>query len=136
MRQQALPLTVKWDHETGGRAATGKEGWRERREGGRGRAVFKDAAAMGKLPPTHGIDAVHLAQWEMTADYSAIPLSTYVLPRVLHSLQKHDTAIHQGRRGVTERVIDTDAERTGIHLNVGEGCMSEKREDREEERSL
>ena len=24
--------------------------------------VFKDVAAMGKLPPAHGMDSVHLAQ--------------------------------------------------------------------------
>lgn len=49
----------------GGGAETGKEGGGERRgerRGGRGRVVFKDAAAMGKLPPARGIDAVHLAQ--------------------------------------------------------------------------
>jgi len=55
MHQQAPLLPVKWDHVNGGGAETVKEGWR-------GCGVFKDAAAMGKLPPAHEIDSVHLAQ--------------------------------------------------------------------------
>lgn len=96
MHQQAVLLPVKWDQVNGGvsRSWGRRNGEKKQREG----AVFKDAAAMGKLPPAHGIDAVHLAQWEMTADYSAIPLSTSVLPHVLHSSQKHDLSIHRGRR--------------------------------------
>lgn len=55
---------------------------------------------MGKLPSTHGIDAVHLAQWEMTADYSAIPLSMSVLPHFSKKKQKKNCnlSIHQERK--------------------------------------
>lgn len=42
---------------------------------------------------------------EMTGNYSVVPLSTYVLPHVLHSPQKHDLSIHHGRRTM-ERVPD------------------------------
>lgn len=42
-----------------------EEGGVTRGKEGSERVVFKDMGAMGKLPPTHEIDAVHLAQREM-----------------------------------------------------------------------
>lgn len=98
MHQQALALPVKWDGVNGGWAETGREELREEMKGGDEFNELKDMAAMGELPPAHGIDTVHLAQWEMTADYSAIPLCTSVLPHVLRSSQKHNLSIYQRRR--------------------------------------
>lgn len=61
MHQQALLLMGERGRVNGGEAQAW-EGEMARAKEGRRRVVFKDAAAMGKLPPAHGIDAVHLAQ--------------------------------------------------------------------------
>lgn len=59
--------------------------------------MFKDMEAIGKVPPAHGINSVHLVQGEMTADYSAIPLSMFYLLSST-ACKKHNLSTPQGRR--------------------------------------
>lgn len=64
--------------------------------------MFKDMEAIGKLPPAHGINSVHLAQGEMTDDYSAIPLSMFY-PLSSTACKKHNLSTPEGRRqGIRE----------------------------------
>lgn len=66
--------------------------------------MFKDMEAIGKLPPAHGINSVHLAQGEMTDDYSACFTPC--------PLQLAKNTIYPPPRGggrVSERVTDTEA---------------------------
>lgn len=109
MYRQAVLFPVKWDWVDGGGGSRYREGETESEKRERRQVVFKDMEAMGKLPPAHGIDAVHLVQWEMKADHSAIPPAH--LFYLTSSTTDNNTIYPSAREGgrVTEGVTDTEA---------------------------
>ena len=116
MHQQAVLLSVKWDGRVGG-SSDWEGGMADGKEGVGDYLCSKTRQQWGNcLLPTGSMQFIwHSEKWQLIIQ--PFPLSTSVLPRFIHSSQKHDLSIHQGRRvgnGESDRYRGSERERRDL----------------------